>query len=195
MPKQTRSIRTRDLLLEEGLQSLIRQGYNGTGIKEVLDRAQVPKGSFYNYFDSKEDFGAQVIELYVRRFHTSLDIALGGGAGALERLRTYFRAEAPRQMNAGAGCLLGNLGAEVGATSPVLQEAMKGGMKGTRERFARAIADGQDEGTVRTDRSAEELAGVLFAAWQGALIRMQVENDQTALDEFSRLMIDDFLNP
>lgn len=195
MPKQQRSIETRDRLLEEGLQSLIRQGYNGTGIKEVLDRVQVPKGSFYNYFDSKEDFAAQVIDLYASRFHALLDKALEGGEGALARLRAYFEAEVPRQMATGAGCLLGNLGAEVGATNPLLQRAMRNGMRGTRERFARAIAQGQEDGTVREDWPAEALAGVLFAAWEGALIRMQVEHDQTALDEFGRLMIDDFLRP
>lgn len=194
MPKQERSIRTRDLLLEEGLTALIRQGYNGTGLKEVLSSVGVPKGSFYNYFDSKEDFGAQVIDLYAERFHAALDAALAGGPGALDRLQAYFEAEVPRQFEAGSGCLLGNLGAEVGATSPVLQKAMQRGMRGTRERFARVIALAQSEGTVRPDRDADELAGVVFAAWEGALIRMQVEESSEPLAQFCRLIIGDFLH-
>ncbi|MEN8374732.1 MAG: TetR family transcriptional regulator C-terminal domain-containing protein [Gemmatimonadota bacterium] len=195
MPKQERSIRTRDLLLEEGLSALIRRGYNGTGIKEVLEEAGVPKGSFYNYFESKEDFASQVIDLYADRFHAELGEAFADGPGALDRVRDYFDEEIPRQLEAGAGCLLGNLGAEVGATNPGLRQAMARGMGGTRERFAGAIEQGQADGTVRTDRTAEELAGVLFAAWEGALLRMQVEASREPLDEFSRLMIDDFLRP
>ncbi len=197
MPKQSRSRRTRDRLLEEGLEFFIRQGYHGTGLKEVLEAVRIPKGSFYNYFGSKEDFGAQVVDLYAQRFHAELDAALADGPNqnALERLRAYFESEIPRQWHEGTGCLLGNLGAELGATSEPLRDAMARGMNGTRQRLAKVIAQGQKEGTVRSDRSAEELAGVVFAAWEGALIRMQVEESRSPLEEFCRLILDDFLRP
>ena len=195
MPTQERSLRTRDKLLEAGLEFLIRQGYNGTGIKEVLDQVQVPKGSFYNYFDSKEDFVAQVIDLYASRVHAQLDEVLEGKGDALERLRKYFAAEIRRYGKQGVGCLLGNLGAEVGGSSEILRRAMARGMKGTRERFARVIGEAQEQGTVRGDRSAEELASVLVAAWQGSLIQMQIEGSTKHLEECRHLMLDDFLKP
>ena len=45
-------------LLDEGVALLMRQGYHGTGLKEILDAVNIPKGSFYNYFvsDSLIDF-------------------------------------------------------------------------------------------------------------------------------------------
>ena len=52
---------TKTRLLDEGVTSLIGQEYHGTSIKEVLDQLKVPKGSFYNSFESKEHFGAEVI--------------------------------------------------------------------------------------------------------------------------------------
>ncbi len=51
-PRLSHETKTR--LLDEGVASLIGQGYHGTGIKEVLDQVKVPKGSFYNYLESKK---------------------------------------------------------------------------------------------------------------------------------------------
>ncbi|MBV5350484.1 TetR/AcrR family transcriptional regulator, partial [bacterium] len=46
-PKNPDIIRTR--LLDVGLAAFAKRGYHGTGIKEIVDTANVPKGSFYNY--------------------------------------------------------------------------------------------------------------------------------------------------
>ncbi len=45
---------TREALLRAGMEILTEQGFVATGIDTVLKRVQVPKGSFYHYFDSKE---------------------------------------------------------------------------------------------------------------------------------------------
>jgi len=42
----------------------MEQGYHGTGLQELVTKVGVPKGSFYNYFPSKEDFSAEVVRLY-----------------------------------------------------------------------------------------------------------------------------------
>ncbi|SMD02241.1 transcriptional regulator, TetR family [Desulfocicer vacuolatum DSM 3385] len=55
-------IRTR--LIEIGLRLFSHYGYNGTEIKAIVDEVGVPKGSFYNYFKSKEDFTVAGIEFY-----------------------------------------------------------------------------------------------------------------------------------
>jgi TetR/AcrR family transcriptional regulator, transcriptional repressor for nem operon len=40
-------------------------GFNGTGVKEITDRAGVPKGSFYAYFPGKEEFAAEALTHYL----------------------------------------------------------------------------------------------------------------------------------
>ncbi|HEX8874632.1 MAG TPA: TetR/AcrR family transcriptional regulator, partial [Nitrosospira sp.] len=64
MPKPAKKEFNRENLLNEGVVLLREQGYHGTGLQEILDAVNIPKGSFYNYFDSKEDFGAEVIQHY-----------------------------------------------------------------------------------------------------------------------------------
>ena len=55
---------TKENLLRVGVDIIHRKGYHHTAIQEILQIAGVPKGSFYFYFKSKEDFGLQVIDYF-----------------------------------------------------------------------------------------------------------------------------------
>jgi len=68
MHETTKKQINRENLLNQGVTLLMEQGYHGTGLKEILDAVQIPKGSFYNYFGSKENFGAEVIQHYIEPF-------------------------------------------------------------------------------------------------------------------------------
>ncbi|MFZ1037037.1 MAG: TetR/AcrR family transcriptional regulator, partial [Smithella sp.] len=52
-------------LIAVGAKLMHLKGYNDTGVQEILDKAGLPKGSFYNYFKNKEDFGLLVIDYYM----------------------------------------------------------------------------------------------------------------------------------
>ena len=51
----------RDLILAKGAAVMTRRGYHGTGVQEIVQAAGIPKGSFYHYFASKEDFALQAL--------------------------------------------------------------------------------------------------------------------------------------
>src|SRR5258708_26347961 len=53
---------TRQALIRSGLELLTERGFSGTGIDTILKRVGVPKGSFYHFFGSKDDFGLHLIE-------------------------------------------------------------------------------------------------------------------------------------
>jgi TetR/AcrR family transcriptional repressor of nem operon len=55
---------TKQKIIQAGAKIIHRKGYNHTGIQEVLKAAGVPKGSFYFYFNNKEDFGLHVIDFF-----------------------------------------------------------------------------------------------------------------------------------
>src|SRR5258708_30856439 len=82
---------TRDHLLEVGLRRIHSVGYAATGVKEILDEAEVPKGSFYHYFASKEAFAKEGLALYLRGENERAENILPHGKGTpLKRLRRYF---------------------------------------------------------------------------------------------------------
>ncbi len=165
-------------LLDQGVLTLMEQGYHGTGIKEILNSVKVPKGSFYNYFQSKEDFGAQVIQHYIAPFIDQLNGHLDTpNQDALVSLRCYFDElinELEKQNFLG-GCLLGNLMGEIGDTSEICRKALDLAVRQYRDTLTEGLRRAQSEGTIRPDLSAESMADFLLNAWQGALLRMKIE--------------------
>src|SRR5271168_1127987 len=89
-PKTTAKPDTKTLLLEAGMDVMFEKGYTNTGISEVLNSVGVPKGSFYHYFDSKEDFALEIIGYFDSGYSQKLINTLrDSDCGPVERLRNY----------------------------------------------------------------------------------------------------------
>jgi TetR/AcrR family transcriptional regulator, transcriptional repressor for nem operon len=79
---------TRSEIIRIGTDLISRQGFNATGIDAVLREAKIPKGSFYHYFKSKEDFGLAVIDHFAERYDQRLETFLNDEEVApLNRIR------------------------------------------------------------------------------------------------------------
>jgi TetR/AcrR family transcriptional regulator, transcriptional repressor for nem operon len=178
---------TRKRLLDQGVAMMLAGGYHGTGLAEVLKAARVPKGSFYYYFASKEEFGAQAVEHYLAPFLRRLGERLAEpGHTGLEALCAYF-AELAQELEANdfkGGCLLGNLMGEVGDSSPAARDALGKAVARYRDLLAAGLTRGQAEGVVRADRDARAMADILFDGWQGAMLRMKVARSAAPLHAF-----------
>ena len=185
----------REKLLDQGVNMLLTQGYHGTGIKEILDIVQVPKGSFYNYFSSKEEFAAEAITHYIEPFIQRLTTHLQDPQlDALSALKRYY-AELIIEVEQGGykgGCLLGNLMGEIGDTSEICNRALKSAVERYKKLQQSALVRAQQEGTVRKDRSAESMADLLVNNWQGALLRMKIEQSVQPLQKFCQTLLEDY---
>ncbi len=185
----------REKLLNQGVQMLITQGYHGTGIKEILDIVQIPKGSFYNYFKSKEEFAAEAITHYIEPFIQRLDSHLQAPhVDGLTALKNYY-AELIlelEQANFKGGCLLGNLMGEIGDNSEICRRSLLLAVDrySTLQRIA--LERAQNEGVVRTDRSAKIMADLLASSWQGALLQMKIEQSVQPLQECYQSLLNDY---
>src|ERR1700751_6305704 len=118
---------TRDHLLQVGLLRIRTMGYAATGVKEILDEADVPKGSFYHYFPSKEAFAKEALELYARGENERAEKILRNGKGPpLKRLRRYFEeliaVYGPTAKI--SGCMVGNLSLEMADHSDSIQSLL-----------------------------------------------------------------------
>ncbi len=185
----------KDKLLAQGVQLLMAQGYHGTGLQKILDAVQIPKGSFYNYFSSKEQFAAEAIQHYISPFITQLANHLQNPSiDALTALNLYFTELITELENAGfkGGCLLGNLMGEIGDTSDICQQSLKLAVQRYQQLLATALKSAQTQGTIRTDKSAETMADLLFNTWQGALLRMKIEQSSEPLKQCCRDLLGDY---
>ncbi|MBV8077655.1 MAG: TetR/AcrR family transcriptional regulator, partial [Planctomycetaceae bacterium] len=89
--------KTTATLLDVGKRIFLEKGYNNAGIEAILQAAGIPKGSFYYYFKSKEDFGLRVLDQFAATYNAELERALGDTTlSPLERLRRLFEAKCER---------------------------------------------------------------------------------------------------
>ncbi|GKS68911.1 transcriptional regulator, TetR family [Nitrosomonas sp. PY1] len=195
MPKSTQKELNKENLLNQGVAFFMEQGYHGTGLQEILDAVNVPKGSFYNYFGSKEDFGAEVIQHYIDPFIVKLSTHLSKtDVDALSAIKRYFDdliAELEKNQFKG-GCLLGNLMGEIGSTNDVCQESLQSAVRRYRDLLQSGLAQAQQQGTIRSDKSPEAMADLLINTWQGALLRMQIEKSSLPVKQCCQDLLDDY---
>ncbi|MEA3118722.1 MAG: TetR/AcrR family transcriptional regulator, transcriptional repressor for nem operon [Paraburkholderia sp.] len=183
-------------LLEAGVPLFAEKGYHGTGVKDIVERAGVPKGSFYNYFESKEAFGAAILRHYAdeqaaewkqhAREADSPDPLLSLRS-IYERIVADYEACEDR-----CGCLLGNFAGEIAQSSELCRDTARQTVDEWRVGFADFLRRGQDYGSVRTDLSADAMAEFFWNAWEGSLLRMKLENSVEPLTACVRLMFDLF---
>lgn len=188
----------KDNLLDHGVVTLMRQGYHGTGLQEILDAANIPKGSFYNYFGSKENFGAAVIQHYIDPFLVQLNTHLQHSeADALGAIQRYFN-ELITELEANkfkGGCLLGNLMGEIGDTSDICQKSLQSAVGRYRDLLQSALAKAQQQGAIRLDKSAKDMADLLVNTWQGALLRAKIEKSSAPVKQCCQDLLEDFFRP
>mgnify|MGYP000005144548 FL=1 len=182
-------------LLDEGVALLMRQGYHGTGLKEILEAVYIPKGTFYNYFGSKENFAAEVIVHYITPYLNQLNRYLeesnGDAVAALTRYIEENIIELERTEFTG-GCLLGNLMGELGDTSDLCRMALQNALNEYRNVWEEGLRRGQTEKSIRADKSAHEMADLWVNAWQGALLRMKIEQSTEPLKQCYAQLLGDF---
>ena len=107
MPKPSH----REKLLTAGLQVVFEQGYSGASVRDIVQAAGVPQGSFTNHFRSKEAFCLLVLERYFDFVRQNIEKTLRNDATApLERMRAWVDLQIRYLEQAGMqnGCLIGN---------------------------------------------------------------------------------------
>ena len=73
----------RQHILDIAYPLMLRKGFTAVGLAELLSAAQVPKGSFYHYFGSKEAFGEAVLEAYFSGYLRHVDALQAAGHPAI----------------------------------------------------------------------------------------------------------------
>ena len=177
---------------------LSQYGYNGVGLKEVLSSCNVPKGSFYHYFSSKEDYVAKVILHYQEQYVAMLDQQISrSDLSPLEKIRLisetvieYLNAADNR-----VGCLLGSITAEVSGDHDGVRKAVQTAYGQWKSRYDKLFAEAQQAGEIRDDVPAEQLADIFWNQWQGALLRMQFERSSEILGQSLSLMLETLYKP
>ena len=179
---------TRDALVRCGVEILTEKGFNSTGIDEVLKRVGVPKGSFYHYFASKEDFGLAVIDEYAAFFARKLDRwLLRAERSPLARIADFIAdaGAGMRRYDFRRGCLVGNLGQEMGARNDAYRERLDGVLRDWEGRLAACMRAARDAGEIAPDTDCGRVAAFFWIGWEGAVLRAKLVRSTAPLELFA----------
>ena len=186
----------KDDIVQVGLDLVLSRGFNATGVEAILKQANIPKGSFYNFFSSKEEFALAVIDKFVAdRVEVFYPIFSDQSLPPLERIKKSF--ETLIATFAGAdcskGCLIGNLGQEMADQFEIVRQRLENSLQEWARAVSGLLFQAQKEKTIAPDLNIDMLAENLISSFQGALLRSKVKKSPEPLNNFIHLYFDVFL--
>lgn len=183
---------TREVLVRCGTEIFTERGFQATGIDEIRQRVNVPKGSFYHFFESKHAFGLAVIDNYAKYFERKLAYSFDDTSlTPLERL-TGFTEGAMRGMQKfkfQRGCLVGNLGQELGGLDDVFRARLEEVLQAWQARTCRVLQDAVAAGQLPAQSDCAALAEFFWIGWEGAILRAKLTRNNDPLERFFKLFL------
>lgn len=183
MTEQRKSDLKRLDILATGRALVVRHGFGAVGIARILSECGIPKGSFYYYFSSKEDFGIALLEHYVEEYLARFDALIDSPGSARDRLDRFWSAWLAQADAEGIAsqCLVVKLGAEVADLSEAMRGILNDGVAQLVRRIADLLRAGAEDGSLRPVEDPEATARMLYAKWLGAAILAKLDRSQTPL--------------
>src|SRR5215207_526043 len=175
----TATLTTKERILDAAEEIMLQKSFHSVGLNEILSAVKVPKGSFYHYFQSKEQFGVELLKHYVadasaykRRALLSTELV----EDPYERLMTYLDLNIAKlfEKSCKCSCLVLKLASEVATFSDDMRAVLAGGMSEWRGFMEKLLIEGQQKGVIRSDLDATATAAVLQDLWMGASQSSQV---------------------
>ena len=180
------TIPTKTRILYAGAELFGRQGYTGTGLKQISEASQAPFGSLYHHFPGgKEDLGDDVIRQAGEFFRVLVDSVFGSEEDVVAGVRAVFdgAAETVRATGFQDACPIAAIALEVASTNERLRIA-------TAEVFESWIATATDRFAAAgiPEPRSRELAITLVAALEGGFLLARATRDTTALHLTGQLL-------
>lgn len=189
---------TRARIIEHGAMLIHEKGFNHTGVQEILRAAGVPKGSFYFYFKSKEEFGLAVIDYFSQylgaRMNTHLEDSSLPHVGRLksfcDEMLEYFR-----MVGCTRGCPIGNMAQELADLSDTFRAKLKDALDEMGTQMAACLQAAREANELDPDLDPHETAHFIVNSWEGALTRMKTEKTLEPLIVFDKMIFGRLLRP
>ncbi len=187
MPKTS----NRDRILTEGLRVVHERGFANASVRDIVQAAGVPQGSFTNHFASKEAFGLEIIEIYYGSSRRNIAETLRNDArDPLERLAAYIDLTKER-LNVNSmrnGCLIGNFTAEASENSEPIRRRLVEAFGETRDAFAYCLRAAIAAGEIKPSLDANEVAGFIVSSLQGANLISKAHQSPEPIERFKRVL-------
>ena len=173
-------------ILNIGSDLILHKGFTGIGLQEILQSCEIPKGSFYHYFPSKEAFGCELVKHYVDNYQIRLNKVWDNKQSAHNKIIDYFKLwiDDPETHYGWADtCLIVKLAAEVADLSEDMRSIMATGVDDLINRLAALIVLGKKDHSIQAKTDASVLAQVIYQMWLGAALLSKLQKDKEPLHQ------------
>jgi TetR/AcrR family transcriptional repressor of nem operon len=195
----------RERLMEAMMELIWVGSFGTTSVDHICERAEVKKGSFYHFFESKHALAMAAIEHGWETFRVQLNEAFSASRPPVERLHAWIKqlkeeqVEMQKKHGRVLGCPIHTLGTEVGPMDDIFQKVLKGKLGQYLRYLESAIRDAHAEGVVHAP-DASVKAKIVFSYSEGLLAHARIWNDLSILDSLEEgvrdiLRLDQVLAP
>src|SRR5271170_1414611 len=174
----------REMLLLSGGRLFQDVGYVQASIYRIASAVNAPKGTFYNYFKSKEDLASRLVDRQFEALEESLSRPTRHSASDQLKEHCHYLAIEPPMVEVAPLQLLATLAAEAPAIPAALAQRIARGTDTWISRVRNLIARVQVENGTPTAQDPQKLASLLVTCWYGAIIRRKSEPSLKLLDDF-----------
>jgi TetR/AcrR family transcriptional regulator, transcriptional repressor for nem operon len=185
----------RDKILASGLKVVLERGYVGASVRDIVEAAGVPQGSFSNHFSSKESFALEVLERYFAHARAVVDETLRNDAlSPLKRLRSYIEANIATVMRNETrnGCLFVNFTAEC-EHSEIMRERLVEIYAEFQEAVTYCLKAAVKAGELPKTFKATEVAAFIVSGLQGAVLLAKAERNLSPAENFKKVLFSTIL--
>ena len=182
---QTESL-TKQKLLDAAQELMMTKGYTATSVDDVCTAAGLTKGSFFHYFDGKEDLGRVVAQRFYDGMRERVQSApFLQKQDPLDRVIGYvdFLIAHSRNPMVAKGCLLGTFVQELSETHPKIRSVCAACFDDQVTFLKQEIDAAKTKYMPRARWSAQSLAEHLIAVVQGAIILAKAKRDRKVIEE------------
>jgi len=181
-----------DYLLKRGMELLWSKGYNATSVNDIVQVAEVPKGSFYFYFESKEDFAVKAIEMYFQEnFSPAEEILNNKSISPRQRLLDFYEFRTnmlKNELQCTMGCLACNVGNEMAEHSENIRKTILKNGELIRSKITRVMVEAQENGEIDPSLNAADVVAFLEDAGKGAMTTMKEMKSAYPIDNLMAMV-------
>lgn len=180
-------------IIKKSLHVMFKNGYNGTGVKDLTDAAGIPKGSLYNYFENKEDYLKEALYYYYYIISKDqFDFLTNKDLEPLERIKKFYLTmikQFENEENCKQGCFIGNITQEIGGTNKTIQKITQEIHGEIVEMIRKNLIEAVEKKEILINTDSSIISEFIVSSWQGALLRTKVSCNNKILDNFYEVLI------
>ena len=179
---------SKERILAGAKELFLARGYTATTVDAICEKAELTKGSFYYFFESKEDLGLGVLDWSLRQ--STQMLASASYARILDPLEKAFafleHLEKCSPEIWSGGCLLGSFSLELADTNSRMQQAVSGMFQAVADDFAKQLQPIAAQCTGKQAPTVNELADTLLGILEGSIILAKAHRDPTRIPKAIR---------